>query len=219
MPSIHKTPLYTCFSSYNSYLNQYQSSKNKQAPKQCTASPNPSLRLRGLAQAKRARSGEPLSPRRGLEKGSRSTYGISLRRDPSRLGEMLARSKRRAGCLGDLSRRSPRRAPCFISPRRDWLAWARFTGLATGSSGTARFSNQPNIQNVLTHQIERLSHTSSNQLKHRPKWLETKNSNFPYREGKYEASVTKRANTAAQGRIEELKGYWNRSTRRVTWKP
>jgi len=44
------------------------------------------------------------------------------------------------------------------------------------------FSNQPNIQSVLMHQIERLNHTSSNQCKHRPKRLETKNSNFPYLE-------------------------------------
>ena len=120
--------------------------------------------------------------RRGLKRGNREQCGISLRQDPSRLGEMLARSKRRAGRLGDLSRRSLRRAPCFILPRRDWLAWARFTGLVTGSSGTAMFSNQPNIQNVLTHQIERLNHTSSNQRKHWPKRLETKDSNFPYLE-------------------------------------
>jgi len=33
MPSTHNIPLYTCFSSYNSHWSQYQSSKNKQAPK------------------------------------------------------------------------------------------------------------------------------------------------------------------------------------------
>ncbi|QCD86454.1 hypothetical protein DEO72_LG3g977 [Vigna unguiculata] len=59
-----------------------------------TASPNTSLRLKGLAQVRRARSGEPPSPRRGLEKASRGQRGISLRRDPSRLGEMFARSER-----------------------------------------------------------------------------------------------------------------------------
>jgi len=111
MPSMHNTPLYTCFSSYNSHPNQYQSSKNKQAPKQRTASPNPSLKLKGLAQARRARSGEtcslrraPPSPRRGLEEVPREHHGISLRRDPSRLDEVFARSKIRAGRLGDLSR-------------------------------------------------------------------------------------------------------------------
>ena len=50
-----------------------------------------SLRRDVLAQA------SPPSPRRGLKKESRSTCGISLRRGPSRLGEVLARSKRRAG--------------------------------------------------------------------------------------------------------------------------
>ncbi|QCD83195.1 hypothetical protein DEO72_LG2g3538 [Vigna unguiculata] len=45
-----------------------------------TASPSTSLRLKGLAQARRARSGEPPSPRRGLEKASREQRGISLRR-------------------------------------------------------------------------------------------------------------------------------------------
>jgi len=70
-----------------------------------------SLRLEGLAQARRSRPSKPHSPRRGLKKGSRSTRGISLRRDPSRLGEMLARSKSRAGRLGDLSHKSPGRAP------------------------------------------------------------------------------------------------------------
>jgi len=109
---MHNTTLYTYFSSHNSPPNQYHSSKNRQTPKQRTALPNPSLRLKGLAQARRARSSEPPSPRRGLEKGGRSTCGISLRREPSRLGEMLARSKSRAGRLGDLSHKSPRRAPC-----------------------------------------------------------------------------------------------------------
>jgi len=83
-----------------------------------------SLRRDRLAQA------SPPSPRRGPKKWCRSICGISLRRDPSRLSEMLARSKPQTGRLGDLSRRNPRRAPYFISPRRDWLAWARLTGLA-----------------------------------------------------------------------------------------
>jgi len=106
------TPLYTYFPSYNSYSNQYQSSKNRQTPKQQIASPSPSLRLKGLAQARRACSGEPPSPRRGLKKEGRSTCGILLRREPSRLGEMLARSKSLAGRLGELSRKSLERAPC-----------------------------------------------------------------------------------------------------------
>ncbi|QCD90576.1 hypothetical protein DEO72_LG4g1533 [Vigna unguiculata] len=79
---------------------------NKQAPKRRTASPNPSLRLKGFAQARRARSGEPPppSPRRGFDEAPREHHGISLRRDPSRLSEVFTRSKVRTGRLGDLSR-------------------------------------------------------------------------------------------------------------------
>jgi len=86
--------------------------KAKKTISHYTVSPSTSLRLEGLAQARSSRPGEPPSPRRGLKKDSRSTRGISLRRDLSRLGEMLARSKSRAGRLGDLSRKSPGRAPC-----------------------------------------------------------------------------------------------------------
>ncbi|QCD86863.1 hypothetical protein DEO72_LG3g1391 [Vigna unguiculata] len=94
--------------------------QHNHATKRRTASPTPSLRLRGLAQARRARSGEPPpSPRRGFDGALREHHGISLRRDPSRLSEVFPRSKVRPGRLGDLSCNSPRRAPCFISPRRD----------------------------------------------------------------------------------------------------
>ncbi|QCE14419.1 hypothetical protein DEO72_LG11g1419 [Vigna unguiculata] len=79
----------------------------------------PAHRLaQSLAQAEGFRLGEtcslkraPPSPRRGLDEAPRAYHGISLRRDPSRLGEMLARSRSRAGRLGDLSCKSPRRAP------------------------------------------------------------------------------------------------------------
>ncbi|QCD86794.1 diphosphonucleoside phosphohydrolase [Vigna unguiculata] len=84
-----------------------------------------------LAQAEGSRSGEPPSPRRGLERASREQRGISLRQDPSRLGEMFARSKiervawaasRVKGALGE---------SLSISPRRDWLAWARLAEMAS----------------------------------------------------------------------------------------
>ena len=48
------------------------------------------------------------------------------------------------------------------------------------------------------HQIERLNHTSSNQRKHRPKRLETKNSNFPYLEKLSEDLYYVTSSTAAQ---------------------
>jgi len=84
-----------------------------------------------LAQAEGSRSGEPPSPRWGLKKGRRSSHGISLRRDPSRLGETFARSENWASRLGDLSRKKGLGESLSISPRRDWLTWARLSGLAT----------------------------------------------------------------------------------------
>ena len=64
-----------------------------------------------LAQAEGFRSGEtcslrraPPSPRQGFDGAPREHHGISLRRDPSRLGEVFTRSKVQMGRLGDLSR-------------------------------------------------------------------------------------------------------------------
>jgi len=45
--------------------------------------------------------------------------GISLKRDPSRLGELPARSKATAGRLGDHSWRKGLGEPLLISLRRD----------------------------------------------------------------------------------------------------
>ncbi|QCE13563.1 hypothetical protein DEO72_LG11g557 [Vigna unguiculata] len=75
-------------------LNQNRSFRNKQASKNSTVSPSISLRLRSLAQARCARSGEP-PPRLGesTKKQGHEQHGISLKRDPSRLGELPARSK------------------------------------------------------------------------------------------------------------------------------
>ncbi|QCD89335.1 hypothetical protein DEO72_LG4g279 [Vigna unguiculata] len=111
---------------------------------------------------------------------------------------MLARSKRLAGRLGDLSRRSPRRAPCSSRLDETDSLGRDLQVLPLVHLEQPCFSNQPNIQSVLTHQIERSNHTSSNQLKHRPKRLETKNSNFPYLEmGLYRSFDTELRSTAA----------------------
>jgi len=111
-----------------------------------------------LAQAGESRSGETCSlrraspsPRRGFDGALREHHGISLRRDPSRLGEVFPRSKLQAGRLGDLSCNSPRRAPCFISLRRDWLAWARLTGLATVLDCNSQVFRPNNTCKVFSH--------------------------------------------------------------------
>ena len=92
-PLCISTYICTCISLQQSYPNKFQSSKSNQVTKHRPVSPSPSLRPKGLVQARRSRSGGFPSPRRGLERGTRSQRGISLRRDLSRLGEMFARSK------------------------------------------------------------------------------------------------------------------------------
>jgi len=63
-------------------------------PNHSAVSPSISPRLRGLAQARHARSGEPPSRLGESTKKIRAwQHGISLKRDPSRLGELPARSK------------------------------------------------------------------------------------------------------------------------------
>ena len=109
MPSlipIHSSTIHESCQIYVSYSIIYMSiirqsysanmvhSGNIKQPKHSTISPSISLRLRGLAQARRARSGEP-PPRLGenTKKTRAWQHGISLKRDPSRLGELPARSK------------------------------------------------------------------------------------------------------------------------------
>ena len=73
---------------------QIQAQEDKNAIQPTLSRPNPSLRLKGLAQARQARSGEPPpSPKRERQKQGPGQRGISLKRDPSRLGELPARSK------------------------------------------------------------------------------------------------------------------------------
>ena len=124
------TPLHTSFSSYNSYSTNINHPRISKHPNRVLSRPTPrsgwrvTLRRDVLAQA------SPPSPRRGLEEACREHHGISLRRDPSRLGEVFTRSKIWAGRLGDLSRIWDLGESLLISPRRDWLAWARFAGFA-----------------------------------------------------------------------------------------
>jgi len=91
--------------------NQNRSFRNKQMSKHSVVSPSTSLGLRGLAQARQSRSGEfPLRLGEGT-KQEQEQRGISLRRDPSRLGELSTRSKSHSGRLGE---------PLHISPGRDY---------------------------------------------------------------------------------------------------
>ena len=74
--------IYIYVSTYQAYPNNYKSSKDNQATKPRIVSPNPSLRLKGLAQARQSRSGEPPSPWRGLEKEIGTNAGSHLGETP-----------------------------------------------------------------------------------------------------------------------------------------
>ena len=80
-----------------------RSSKNKQTSKHSIVSPSTSLRLRGLPQARQSRSSESPSAQARAQTGTGKQRGISLRRDPSPLGKLFARSKTHSGRLGDHS--------------------------------------------------------------------------------------------------------------------
>jgi len=86
MSHIHGNPLYIYIyiyiSTYQAYPNNYKSSKDNQATKPRTVSPNPSLKLKGLAQERKSLSGEPLSPRRGLEKETGTNAASCLGETP-----------------------------------------------------------------------------------------------------------------------------------------
>jgi len=74
--------IYIYISTYQAYPNNNKSSKDNQATKPRTVSPNPSLRLKGLAQARQSRSSEPPSPRRGLKKETGTNAGSCLGETP-----------------------------------------------------------------------------------------------------------------------------------------
>jgi len=82
MQSIIYIYIYIYISTYQAYPNNYKSSKDNQATKPRIVSPNPSLRLKGLAQARQSRSGEPPSPWRGLEKETWTNAGSHLGETP-----------------------------------------------------------------------------------------------------------------------------------------
>ena len=97
-----------------------------------TVSPNPSLRLKGLAQASPLRLGE------GSKRASGSNAGSRLGETPFAWARCSLAQKLSGSPGRPLVQTGLGESP-FVSPRRDWLAWARLTGLATVSPATAMF--------------------------------------------------------------------------------
>jgi len=164
--NFHANPSFVIQESYHIYLilhyihithhafipNQNRPFKDKQIFNHSTVSPSTSLRLRDLTQARQSRLGEP-PPRLGerAQKQGQEQRGISLKRDPSRLGELPARSKVERVAWATFRAKKPGRAPCFISPRRDGLAWAKLTGLATVLHYNSHVFRPNNTCKVLSH--------------------------------------------------------------------
>jgi len=185
MLRIPHTPLYTYHSSYI-HTQPKRSSRNKQTSNHITISPSTSLRLRGLAQA---------SPPFRLGKDTKQEQeqrGISLRRDPSRLGELSARSKLKSW-----------------PPGRPWAkkAWVTLRQTRLGESDSPGWDYQVSpwihlqqIQFFQTLQSYKVSHapqiaiylykhpTCSNRSKTTQKQIKDNsntNPNFPYLERVY----------------------------------
>ena len=103
------------------------------------ASPSISPRLRGLAQAGCLAQASLPSPRREGKNKCVAITGSRLSEIPLAWASGLLAQKVSESPGRDLVQRSP----CFISPRRDWLAWARLAGLATVLHWNSH-ENQPN---------------------------------------------------------------------------
>ena len=102
-----------------------------------------------LAQAEGSRSGETCSLRRASPSPRRGHRSRSMGNAGSRLSEIPLAW---ASCLlAQKLSEPPRRAPCFISLRRDWLAWARLTGLATVLHCNSHDLRPNNTCKVLSH--------------------------------------------------------------------
>ena len=131
-----------------SYSTKNRSFRNQQTSNHSTVLPSTSLRLRGLVQARQSRSGKfPLRLGEGTRTGAWATRDLALARSLSP-GRVACSLRSRAGRLDDLSRKNDPGESLFISPKRDWLAWARITGFATVLLQQSFSPHQNNIPNA-----------------------------------------------------------------------
>ena len=102
-------------------------SRKEKSPNQYAVSPNSSLRLKGLAQARGSLT-QASSFRLGESSTNRNSglCAFSLRRDSPRLSETLARSKLSSSPEWPLVWKGLGES-LLISPRRGKLAWARLS--------------------------------------------------------------------------------------------
>ena len=167
----------TCITQSYSFISNFQHNTQNQASiihtklrKQSNiALPRPaprsgwrvSLRQDVLAQASPLRLGE------GSKKWSRSTRGISLRRDPSHLGEILARSKKHSRSLGRPFVAKYLGEPLLTSPRRDMPAQVSLTDIFSCSGQLSKPNKDPIILYIHTVLKNAIKHkTNTNDHKH-----------------------------------------------------
>ena len=152
---------------------------NIKSPKHSTASPSISPRLRGLAQARWLAQASLPSPRREHKNWCVGITGSRLSEIPLAWASGLLAQKVSESPGRDLVQRSP----CFISPRRDWLAWARFTGLATVlHCNSPVFSSNNTCKIFLYIQTTDPTIHSTNNAQTIQKETQNHNPNFPYLE-------------------------------------
>ena len=124
---IFHTPLYTYPSSHNH--TQSKQITRETSKVQCIAQSRPASRSGWGASLRRdmlAQASLP-SPRREYKNTYVGITGSRLSEIPLAWASCLLAQK-----MSEPPRRDfAQRPPCFISPRRDWLAWARLTGVAT----------------------------------------------------------------------------------------
>ena len=120
-------------------LNQDRSFRNKQTANHSTVSPSTLLRLRGLAQVRQSRSGEfPLRLGEGTRSGAWATRDLAQAR-PLSPGRVACSLKILSGTPERPLAQVGLGESLFVSPRRDWLAQARLTGLIIVSPATTMY--------------------------------------------------------------------------------
>jgi len=163
--AIHHIYIYTYISTYKHTQAITTHPKATRQPNHTLSRPAPrsggraSLRRESLAQT------SPPPPRRGLETRNRNHYGISLRRDPSHLGEWFARSKMMSRSPGRLFEKEVWASLCQTRLGEPELAWARLTVLALIRLQHMCFSKPTNHAKNSTHQNSDLSIQTTNKLK------------------------------------------------------
>jgi len=100
----------------------------------------------------------PPSPRRGLEKGAGAHAGSRLGETPLAWARYSLAQKVELVAWATFRAKMVLGESMFISPRQDWLAWARVTGLATVLLQQSYPSIQNNIPNAF--QVLRTSNQS-----------------------------------------------------------